>query len=518
MTKGTTAHTAILVIHGIGEQNPYETLDSFARGMATHFADNRPALRAERIYHEEWTEVAVHVEFEKAVTPHGLKHLSLFEFYWAPFTEDKVSYWGVLRWLARTAFTPLAYLADNLQALLWQEQEKSGKPPSRRRAVALFLREVLRIAFAYVPLLILIAVISSLLYLNAPTAVDTVRSLVNVLRQEQHLGGLGLFVVCFAVASVLLWFILQELIHWAARSGPSVERIAEKVWLALAIICSVGFLLAGLGLARLMSVDLGSYAQLVLRWSTLGVLALVGGLWFLKRVAVGYLGDIAVYVTTDQKAASFEAKRAILKRSSTALATLLIDRTRQFDQVVLCGHSLGSVIAYDTVNELLSRVWATPEPGVTGKGVAPILTRSDLEKLRGLVTFGSPLDKVYYFYREHVASDQAVRAQILSFLYSLLRGRSGRDYGRFTFTYPKPPKVGERPADEPFAFPQPADDFQWVNVWSPMDPVSGQLRFYRLDDKDRYRRLGPRYLIWGLAHLAYWGDPKFYKIIADRFL
>ncbi len=506
------------MIHGIGEQNPYETLDSFARGLATHFGESKPVLSAERIRHEDWIEVAVHIEFERAVTPRGLTHLSVFEFYWAPFTEDKVSNWGVLRWLARTAFTPLAYLADNLQALLWEEQDESGKPPTLGRAVTLFLREVLRIALAYVPLLILVAVIALLLYLNAPTAVDTVRSLVDVLRHDQHLSGLGVVVACLAVASVLVWFILQEVLLWAVRSGPSVEHIAENVWLTLAVICCVGFLLAGLGLARVMSVDLGPYAQLVLRWSTLGILALVGGLWFLKRVAVGYLGDIAVYVSTDQKAPSFEAKRAILKQSSTSLATLLTDRTRQFDQVVLTGHSLGSVIAYDTVNELLSRVWATPELSGTGKGVARTLTRSDLEKLRGLVTFGSPLDKVYYFYREHVASHQAVRAQILSFLYSLLRRRSGRDYGRFTFTYPKPPKIGQKPGDEPFAFPQVGDDFQWVNVWSPMDPVSGPLRFYRLDDNDRYRRLGPRYLVWGFAHLAYWGDPKFYKIIADRFL
>ena len=104
-----------------------------------------------------------------------------------------------------------------------------------------------------------------------------------------------------------------------------------------------------------------------------------------------------------------------------ALATLLTDRARQFDQVVLSGHSLGSVIAYDTVNELLSRVWATQELSRTGADAAQTLTRTDLEKLRGLVTFGSPLDKVCYFYREHVASDEAVRAQILLFLYSLLR-------------------------------------------------------------------------------------------------
>jgi len=513
MATAPTAHTAMLVIHGIGEQNPYDTLDSFARGLAEHFADHKPTLRAERIRHEDWTEVAVHLEFENAATRNGLKHLSLFELYWAPFTEDKVSYWGVLKWIARTAFTPLAYLADNLQALLWEEQDKTGKPPTRVRAVALFLRELARIALAYVPLLILTAAIATLLYVNAPTTLDTIRGLVGALRNDQHLAGLGVFVACLAVALVLLWFILQELIHWATRSGPTVERVAENVWLALALVSCVGLVLAGLTLARVMHVDLATYAQLVLRRSTLGVLLLILALWLGKRIAVGYLGDIAVYVTTDPKSPNYETKRAILRQSGTALITLLTDKTREFDQVILCGHSLGSVIAYDTLNQMVSRVWATP-----AAGAVQTLTRSNLEKLRGLVTFGSPLDKVYYFYREHVASHQAVRAQILSFLYSLFRGRSGRDYGRFTFTYPDPPKIGQKPSDEPFAFPQLGDDFHWVNVWSPMDPVSGPLRFYRLDDQDRHRRLGPRYWLWGIAHLAYWGDEKFYKIMADRFL
>jgi len=42
------------------------------------------------------------------------------------------------------------------------------------------------------------------------------------------------------------------------------------------------------------------------------------------------------------------------------------------------------------------------------------LTLPQLQKLRGLLTFGSPLDKIYYFFREHVKEDQAIRAQILS--------------------------------------------------------------------------------------------------------
>src|SRR5713226_7013446 len=132
---GNTTNTAILVIHGIGEQNPYETLDSFARGFAHYFQAQAAAakqplkltLRPERISHKDWTEVAVHLEFDPPVTPRGLRRLSLFEFYWAPYTEGKVTYRGVLSWLARTTLTPLRFLSDNLQALLWQQRDLPQK-------------------------------------------------------------------------------------------------------------------------------------------------------------------------------------------------------------------------------------------------------------------------------------------------------------------------------------------------------------------------------------------------------
>jgi hypothetical protein len=53
ITNSTTAHAAILATHGIGEQNPYETLDSFAGCLANHFAHSKAALRAERISHHD---------------------------------------------------------------------------------------------------------------------------------------------------------------------------------------------------------------------------------------------------------------------------------------------------------------------------------------------------------------------------------------------------------------------------------------------------------------------------------
>ena len=63
--RPTAGKTAVLVIHGIGEQDPYETLDQFARGLADHYrlpqadARRQPSVEPLLINHEGWNEVAV---------------------------------------------------------------------------------------------------------------------------------------------------------------------------------------------------------------------------------------------------------------------------------------------------------------------------------------------------------------------------------------------------------------------------------------------------------------------------
>src|SRR5207244_9845823 len=90
------------------------------------------------------------------------------------------------------------------------------------------------------------------------------------------------------------------------------------------------------------------------------------------------------------------------------------------------------------------------------------LTSQDLDKLSGLLTFGSPLDKIYYFFREQVGKEQAIRAQLLSYIHPFRRKPSGCEYGSWQFAkYDPPPTKG-----------------RWLYVWCPLDPVSGHLDFY----------------------------------------
>ena len=284
--------------------------------------------------------------------------------------------------------------------------------------------------------------------------------------------------------------------------------IRDSVWAVLAFLTAAGFALAAWLIILWTKFDLHPYASALLKTSTLYPVAAILVALLLRRVLVDYVADIAVYCTAAAKSAHYVTREAILKSSTRALGELLMNMSWNFDQVIVAGHSLGSVIAYDTINKMLSKVWATPDP--IGKGPQPPLDVDKLDKLKGLVTFGSPLDKVYYFFREHVTSSQAIRAQILSFLHSYRRRRSGRQYGDMKFTYgPPPPRLDT----EPFEFPLLGGDFLWLNAWARMDPVSGDLRFYKIDHE-----LPRPYFFWGLAHLRYWSDLKFYGFIARYLL
>lgn len=503
--------TAILVIHGIGEQNPYETLDSFARGFVQYFLKRgphaQPILRPERINHGDWTEVVLHVDVPPT-PPHRPIHLTLFEFYWAPYTEGKVTFAGVLWWLVRTAITPLRYMADNLATLLAERAaraNRTGRGPQDRfpGIVALFAREIARATFAYVPTLFFVGGAAWLISQLVP-AVRKFAALAAG-AAGPHPWALAGFVGTLIMALTMVWLLVQSLADALRRSSPSIERDADRWWLVFATVCLIGFGAVALFLAGASGLPVGR-PELGAFLAGLGAAAAVAlAAWLLRRVLVDYVGDIAVYVTADAKAASYTARSAILDASSDALARLLHDQPGDFDQVIVAGHSLGSVIAYDTINELFARVVATPDQ--LGSKVEPPLRQEDFARLRGLVTFGSPLDKVYYFFREHVHRDQAVRAQILSFLHAFRRVETRQSYGAFKFTDPAGPDARRSPFGVPTLAP-----FTWVNVWAPLDPVSGHLDFYAVDAQVRRW-----YWIWGLAHMRYWGDPRLYAAIAEAF-
>jgi hypothetical protein len=502
--------TAMLVVHGIGEQNPYETLDSFTRGVYTYLRTNR-SLNANlcpiEIAHKEWTQVGMRIEIFPPLTsrpacpnkdeippnprPQPEAYVDLFEYYWAPETEDKLNAIQTLKWVLRTDLTPLRYFADNLQETMNVRRWGFGR--ALWGSLRLYFQELMRVIFLYGPLAVVIALLINWLakphsYANALKNITT-QLMANLVWPRPVILGLYLLFL------MLVWFGVQFLGELHQHRGKAIEKQGERLWFVGNVILAILFFAAGFTIDALSGSWVGSTVLRVLHrnWFPLVCTVLAA---FLTYFLTAYVADVAVYVNADAKTKNYAARSAILKGSTAALKTILASDL--YDRIILAGHSLGSVIAYDTINELLAQYNAAPGPGADCPD--PALHHTQLQKLKGLVTFGSPLDKIYYFFREHVKRDQAIRAQILSMLHSFRKYPSGRDYEDFEFNYAFRQLDGQ-------------DGLVWLNAWARLDPVSTALKFYVVDDQRQFSYSMP---IW--AHLSYWGDPNFYNYFCGRLL
>jgi len=224
----------------------------------------------------------------------------------------------------------------------------------------------------------------------------------------------------------------------------------------------------------------------ILRLPSVALVLIFGILaWILARVLVCFVGDIALYTTADENSSFFRTRTRILEGATKILQSLCTDPG--YEGVYLAGHSLGSVIAYDSINRAIRDARVVPEKPEAASAVS---------RIRGLLTFGSPLDMVYYFFRTIVKPGEPIRAQILSSLHAFRKQASGREYGPFQFARYHLPVM---------------DDFVWFNVHSPGDLISRRLSFYVVDRQESR----PYGLHPAAAHLAYWTDPEFFRIVEE---
>lgn len=110
------------------------------------------------------------------------------------------------------------------------------------------------------------------------------------------------------------------------------------------------------------------------------------------RLLVRTLGDVEVYATYTEASERHEAHEACVAQGTAVLRRALADPS--IARVVLVGHSLGSVVAWDALRTLALEARA--------RGGAPDAPRID--KLARVVTYGSPVDKIRFF---HFADDRA---------------------------------------------------------------------------------------------------------------
>lgn len=520
---GNDERTAVIVCHGMGQQIRWQTLcelvSSLTRAQVVtpgsdvavrqvrfqSFAEHVPLGNPREVgdpFFLGRAEATLHVPDGDAPA----RDVHIYEAYWAPLTEGRITLRQTVRFLITTcvngirhSFRPIARY-DGVSGV--------GEPPIVEKP-----RPYRNVLWSFGILLILLAVIT----MNAAISVAQLQWL---LRQDEAAtrtllamltGDLFTFELVLIAAFVLFQSTLA--IRRQARRRSSSWRLPGVAsWTLWAVTAGVAVSSVFVGLLMIpahywahqsaSAYTPGAIEQALLRWPTdtvqqwiVGVLArlndagwvqteveerpwralqahalLVWGVILLasmrgRRLLVEYVGDVAIYVTA-HTLSTFDQIRDDIKALVRRVVCAIYQQGR-YERVVIVGHSLGSLIAYDALN---ATMLADSLSGAYG-----------VQRTRRLVTFGSPLDKTAFFFRAVDALRAPIREGLAASVQPMLIYR-----------------------------PSPPPTFDWINLYSPHDIISGKLDLYpAVDNLPDPQADTP---LW--AHVQFWSNELLAKTIA----
>jgi hypothetical protein len=481
---------AVLIVHGMGQQSTFGTVASLADAVlhATSSPPRDVVARDVQIGEERLgrIELTLRDEYDESHEVH------FYEAYWAPLTEGRVTLRDVMRFLV---ITGLGAFRASLRGTFprWAFGAVQRYPVKHATPVVLLLAMLLLAALFAISAVMIVAGVASLAVSRRFPVDEGTLAQLSGIAAALALLVLTLFATLncaarsrsvLAVKRVRAWFAAAGWAHvaligaaipasaWlmlrAVRGGVAAGGISGRALHALGqgsdqlLTLAMGNLLAIL-VSFFLRRDGGTivWGYVTIAWSlyvtaALGALllgataapplAILGGLrwgwWFLlgaalvvRQVLVQYAGDVAAYVTPqslDRFNDLREEIKACVHKTGSAIYRATRDGAREYDQITVAGHSLGSVAAYDMLNRLL-------------RDDAAGVTELDVEaRTRALVTFGSPLDKIAFLFGmrhpNHAAHALAGTVQ------PLLQSRVRR--------------------------------FEWINIHSSHDVVSGPLEYF----------------------------------------
>ena len=497
--ESDTDAVAILVCHGMGQQVPFETIDGVARLLRRATLGPPPAITTQMVR----TGSSYLAQAALSLSHEGRsRDVHIYEASWAPLTAGQVSLKDVVAFLLRAAAdglirnNPLRF--RRLMFGSWQNFR------IRLRAFGLLaLVAATFLALAWISIVI-VAVTAARSILHGPSTWPS-SAMVNALTQDMlpFLASAGSLVILYT------WALARER-RRDQSTGPLAPRRAPHlvngvIWFALILTIAMSLAASALMLLDLVGVgdvtewlrDLPAVAVIFawLRSHQFSATAItiiwtlvIGINFYIRSVLVDYLGDVAAYIAAHTVSKFEQIRVAIQQRAKSAAQEILGMKDASgkyiYARVIMLGHSLGSVIAYDTTNALLLD---------EALGIEPL--HKVQSRLTHLITFGSPLDKTAFLFREQQPRNSQVRESLATNVQPLILDRRFRSALR------------------------------WENLWSPADLISGHLSYYD-EDADHAALSGPpaehrvnnakdpHSTIPLLAHIMYWQSP----LLANKLL
>jgi hypothetical protein len=411
--------TAILIVHGIGHQQPIETLDMFSRGLIAQYQRLFPGSISfdHQLYVTEEGAFQNVIRLKNNLKPDVF--IDIYEYYWAYCTQDKANLSDINNWLQGVVDGAQKYYSQN---------EDLGK---RSNDESIFFRNGKFIHWKYD--LFLNFVTKTCLFLN------------------------------FFISGIL------KLIGFIPYVGGIAKSLLKKF-----------------------------FDSSIYKLSNL-------------------IGDIVIYNVTDEKSKFYPVRKQILQGATDVLKYLIekeVDDALCYPTVYVAGHSLGSQIAYDAINKV--NLLANTNQLKYYKANGEFNSIHNLKnapaslacQLRGLITFGSPLDKIAFFLRQVVGEQQFIWQQIISKYYCFRQG----DWFR---------KLSPNKTIGSSSIERILEDIQWINYYDDDDIISGRLDYYkgltnvncRFNCNEQFKEKKSNF-----THSHYWDCEDFYEDIIRGIL
>lgn len=333
----------------------------------------------------------------------------IFEGYWSPIDKNQTNVKNVLSWMAGALFAPL-----NAGVRLYASAGKTlfdlGYVAFMFCLAVLFLILAVQQAamgfdrFSAVATAVKCARIHESAAFAAcvnatPTLIDVILHPTTVLpgfELRAMLFAAEVFIGAFAATQFAI-SLFHLVIENRRRKALEMDRGERwwSWWFRMALLAVAAYGLWYVPFRRPFGADPGHE----LAWATISMVAFVSLIRAAMAIGqnffVNFLGDVQIYTTHDENAKYYALRREILRTvESIVLQVLrskegdraLLEVAPLYDRVFIAGHSLGSAIAMDAIVNL-HELYAE-------KG----LTAGDWSRLRGLITFGTALEKTRFFF------------------------------------------------------------------------------------------------------------------------
>jgi hypothetical protein len=473
-------YTAVFYFHGMGSQRRLEetsrlvdSLDKYSnRTLSRINAELEPGRQK-----PDQTFSYVSAEYKASWNSKG-QLVRFYEVYWAPVMAGQESALGVLKWMFRQTIRPIGTLRSP-----WRERQRL-----RRASLAALFEASPKGPVEQSDFSTLAKWYDDF---EGPDALRDYPegSFSQFLTFLRYKGSTDLKAA--AAATPETTSRLERLAcAWHSRyRNMELRNLFLLSTLALAMLLTGGgtVILMLAFLQHLTGLAAGTmFASLVTAsWSTAVSLAVaLFGFIGLTGFLTNYLGDVEAWATYTETNEKHERRAKVIDVATSILEQGLCDKL--CDRAVLVSHSLGTSVAHDT---LLSIVRSNRARNRQDPMACPV----PLKKIQHLITLGSPIDKIEYFFESYRSEYHRYRR-----VTEYLRG----DIGTEPFWRHDKPHI------------------HWINFWDTGDPVSGALRsptghqgFVQRVDNVRVASLA--FPNPGASHLGYFFNRDVIKCIFD---